>query len=281
MSENDALLRNISDTARWTAFYRARESERSDALFRDPFARRLAGERGEQIAKSFKRDRSWAFVVRTHLFDELVRKVIAHGTDTILNLAAGLDTRPYRMDLPSSLRWIEVDLPELMEYKKEMLKDASPHCYLERVPMDLTNREQRRALFQRVGETSSHVLTLSEGILIYFEESDVAELAQDLAGPQNFQHWAIDLASPSLLRMMQGELGPQLERASSPLKFAPQEGPDFFAKYGWKPIVIESNVKAAARFKRGPLLLRLLSLFPDSKGRAGKGIWGGVLLLGR
>lgn len=55
------LIRNVSDTARWVAFYRAQETERPDAVFRDPFARRLAGQRGEQIAKAMPlgRDNSW------------------------------------------------------------------------------------------------------------------------------------------------------------------------------------------------------------------------------
>jgi O-methyltransferase involved in polyketide biosynthesis len=53
MSDTGPLIRNISDTALWVAVYRARETDRPDAVFRDPFARRLAGERGEQIAQSF------------------------------------------------------------------------------------------------------------------------------------------------------------------------------------------------------------------------------------
>jgi hypothetical protein len=52
MSTREPLVRNISDTALLAAIYRARETKRSDAVFRDPFARRLAGERGDQIAKS-------------------------------------------------------------------------------------------------------------------------------------------------------------------------------------------------------------------------------------
>ena len=54
---SEPVLRNISDTARWVAFYRAMESERPDALFHDPYARRLAGERGEQIVRSLPRGR--------------------------------------------------------------------------------------------------------------------------------------------------------------------------------------------------------------------------------
>src|SRR6185369_17641435 len=44
------LVSNVSDTARWVATYRAQETARPDALFKDPFAERLAGERGRAIA---------------------------------------------------------------------------------------------------------------------------------------------------------------------------------------------------------------------------------------
>src|SRR6266550_8482530 len=108
------LVENISDTARWVAVFRAEESERADAVFHDPYARRLAGEKGEQIANAmeFSRKNSWSFVARTFLFDEFIKQHIEQGFDTIINLAAGLDTRPYRMNLPASLKWVEVDLPE-------------------------------------------------------------------------------------------------------------------------------------------------------------------------
>src|SRR5262245_61383351 len=98
---SDPGLRNVSDTARWVAIYRAIESERPDALFRDPYARRLAGERGERIraAMEFANRNAWSFVARTVLFDRFVTESIANGTDMIVNLAAGLDTRPYRMAL--------------------------------------------------------------------------------------------------------------------------------------------------------------------------------------
>src|SRR2546423_3295786 len=114
MSEPESRIRNISDTARWVAVYRARETERTDAVFRDPFARRLAGKRGEQIAASisFAEKNSWPFVARTWLVDQVISNQIKLGTDMVVNLAAGLDGRPYRMNLPGSLQWIEVELTE-------------------------------------------------------------------------------------------------------------------------------------------------------------------------
>src|SRR5260370_29189611 len=108
MSEPECRIRNISDTARWVAVYRARETERTDAVFRDPFARRLAGERGEQIAASmsFAEKNSWPFVARTWLIDHVISNQIKLGTDMIVNLAAGLDARPFPLNLPRSLLWV-------------------------------------------------------------------------------------------------------------------------------------------------------------------------------
>ena len=127
---DEPLIRDISDTARWMAVYRARETEREDAAFRDPFARALAGERGERIAQAltFTDENAWSFVARTYLFDRFVTRLVQHGADMVVNLAAGLDTRPYRMELPASLRWVEVDLPDILDYKEEILGDATPVC---------------------------------------------------------------------------------------------------------------------------------------------------------
>ena len=54
------------------------------------------------------------------------------------NLAAGLDARPYRMDLPPSMQWMEIDFPEIISYKQEILSADQPRCHLERVALDLS-----------------------------------------------------------------------------------------------------------------------------------------------
>src|SRR5437867_13054011 len=83
-------IRNISDTARWAAVYRARETERPDALFRDPFARRLACERGEEIANAiaFSNQNTWSWIARTYLFDHFITQEIAAGSDPVIKLVA-------------------------------------------------------------------------------------------------------------------------------------------------------------------------------------------------
>ena len=106
-------IRNVSDTALWVAVYRAMESERADALFHDPFARRLGGARGQAIVDALPNgaQTAWPLVVRTVVMDDIVQRCVAQGVRTVLNLAAGLDARPYRLPLPADLRWLHVDMP--------------------------------------------------------------------------------------------------------------------------------------------------------------------------
>jgi methyltransferase (TIGR00027 family) len=278
--QEQPLLRNISDTALWVAVYRARETERRSALFQDPFARKLAGERGEQIAKGMEPGQryEWPYIARTLRFDQIVTEQIKQGADMVINLAAGLDTRPYRMDLPSWLQWIEVDLPDMIDYKEKVLAGEKPRCALERVCLDLADLAGRRALFRKLGGNAKKVLVLTEGLLVYLTRDEVSELSRDLATQSTFKDWAIDLCSPGLLKMLQKNLG-ALSEAGSPLKFGPEEGPDFFNASGWKAVEVYSMLKTAASIKRLPFFLRLMALLPESNGRQGSRPWGAVCRL--
>jgi methyltransferase (TIGR00027 family) len=283
VSSSEPLIRNISDTALWAAMYRASENDRPDAVFHDRFARQLAGSRGQEIADSMpsRHRQAWAWVARTYVFDEFIRQQVAQGVDMVVNLAAGLDARPYRMDLPSSLKWIEVDLPELLSYKEDILKAEAPRCALERVALDLADVTARRELFDQLGRKASKVLVLTEGLLIYLSADEVIALAHDLATPSSFQGWAIDLASPGLLRILQRNLQPKLDQAGATLKFGPKEGPLFFVPHGWKPIEVRPLLKTAAHLKRLSFWMRLLAKLPESTGEQGSRPWGGVCLLTR
>ncbi len=136
------MIQNVSDTARWVAHYRAMESDRPDAIFRDPFARRLAGPEGEAIVNNLPGGRSIApaIIVRTAVLDEMILdRITNHGADLVLNLAAGLDARPWRLPLPPALHWIDVDLPGILNYKTEMLRNERPVCHYEAITADLTD----------------------------------------------------------------------------------------------------------------------------------------------
>jgi methyltransferase (TIGR00027 family) len=167
-------LQSVSDTAFWMAYYRALESARPDALIHDPYARHLAGERGEQMVQRLTKGRGMTWpILRTVSFDELVLRQVTQGIDTVLNLAAGLDARPYRLCLPASLHWIEVDLPEVIAYKEEKLAGVAPACHLRRVTVQLSQPDLRQSLFAQVNAASARVLVLTEGLLTYLRAEEL------------------------------------------------------------------------------------------------------------
>ena len=281
MPEPPGVVRHISDTALWAAYFRAEETKRPDALFRDPYAEILEGGKGAEIARTIPEGQAhaWAWVSRTYLFDQFLRKEIEQGSDLVVNCAAGLDARPYRMELPSSLRWFELDLPDILSYKEERLAKEKPGCALERIRVDLANASDRRKVLESIGAKGKRGVVLTEGLLIYLSPEEVGSFARDLAGTASFQRWILDLASPGLLRMMQKTAGKTLERIGAPFRFGPVEGPGFFGPHGWDAMQVNGVLKTAARFGRPPFILRLLAKLPESTGPKGNRPWSGVCLM--
>ena len=279
-------IENVSDTARWVAVYRAMETARPDAIFRDPFADRLAGERGREILDGMPKGRAlaWPMIVRTAVFDEVILDAVENKkADLVVNLAAGLDARPWRMPLPPSLHWVDVDLPGILNYKTGMLQGETPVCRYEAVTADLTDAALRRELFSRLGAGSSRALVLSEGLLVYLAPEEVAALAADLHAQPSFQEWMIDLASPQLLKRMKRMWGKNLP-SSAPFRFAPEEGTEFFRPYGWREAQYRSLLEEAYRLNRTMkgawLWKRIFPLFPK-KVREGFKRFSGIVLLER
>lgn len=279
---NDKLVSHVSDTARWVAVYRAWESARPNALFRDPFAEHLAGERGQAIAQLMPRQArsGWPIIVRTYLLDALILKSIAEGCDCVVNLAAGLDARPYRMALPSSLQWIEVDFPAMIEEKQRLLQGAQPVCRLSRYAADLSDPVARVALLDKIAATATKTLVVTEGLLVYLPEHVVRDLANDLMRYASIHWWAFDLASPGLLTMMRKSMGEQLINA--PMVFAPANGVAFFENLGWRVLDVQSFFRVAARLRRLPWFLRPFALLPDpNPRRPGNARWSATIRLGK
>ena len=279
----DNPIRNVSDTALWVAIYRAMESERSDALFNDPFARRLGGERGEAIVRAMPKGAatSWPMVVRTAVMDEIILRCVQQGAATVLNLAAGLDARPYRLPLPASLRWLHVDLPDMVDYFRGQMAGETPHCELEFIAADMRDADAKRDVFTRAA-THGPVLVITEGLLVYLESDQVAGLARDLHDIAHAKWWLTDLASPMLLKFLEKQWAPKLKEGNAPFRFGPAEGTAFFTPFGWREAEFRSTWDESFRLQRtmrGAWLWNLLShLQPKAKQEAGRRMSGIVLL---
>jgi methyltransferase (TIGR00027 family) len=278
---------NISDTARWVAVYRAQETARPDAIFRDPFAERLAGERGPQILEEMPAGRAsaWAMIVRTAVLDEMILDAIHNRhAGLVVNLAAGLDARPWRLPLPPALHWVDVDLPGILNYKTDMLRKETPVCRYEAVTADLTEVPERQALFARLGAGSTHALVITEGLLIYLTPEQVGSLAADLHAQPTFQEWLTDLASPQLVKRMNRTWGKKLKEAGAPFQFAPAESTEFFRPFGWCEAQWRSTWEEAHRLKRtmkGAWLWNLIGKLSSKRAREGFRRFSGYALLER
>lgn len=266
-------IRNVSDTALWVAIYRAMESERSDAIFRDPYARKLGGERGEDAVRTMPRGKmmAWPMIVRTAVMDEIVLRCVAEGARTVLNLAAGLDARPYRLTLPAELRWMHVDLPDMVDYFRDNMRDETPRCRVEFHAADLRDADARRRLFEDASREGP-MLVVTEGLLIYLDPADVAPLARDLHDIAGARWWLSDLASPMLLERVTKNWDRELAQANAPFRFAPANGTDFFEPFGWHESEFRSTFDESLRLNRSFPFARLtnwlLNVYSRDKARA-------------
>ena len=234
-AESEAAIDDVADTALWIAAYRARETARADALFRDPLAARLAGPKGARLAATMTSAEQfyWMTAVRTVVIDELLLEAVARGAGMVLNLGAGLDTRPYRLALPATLRWLEVDAPKIVAHKDELLRAERPQCELERVTADLGDDGARRALFARLGEAGQDVVVLTEGVLGYLTENEVAALADDLRGHSRFRTWIADHSARFLTRTVRARVQ-RSHLKNAQLRFQPENWEQFFRAHGWR-----------------------------------------------
>ncbi len=279
-------ITHVSDTALWVAMYRAWESERPDALFRDPYARRLAGEKGAGIVRRMRGGKQWAWphIVRTAAFDDLILKCVAQGADAVLNLAAGLDARPWRLDLPASLAWYQVDYPDMLDYVRGQLAGERPRCRVEWESADLADPAQRRALFTRVGAAHRRVVVVSEGLLIYLRPEEVAALADDLHAQRSFDRWVLDIVLPRAIKMMRRRTRKQMAEANAEFRFGPAENTAFFAPHGWTELEYRGSFPEAVRLKRLPWYMwiwRAIGAVLPRKRRREFARFAGFALMGR
>jgi methyltransferase (TIGR00027 family) len=272
------VVDRVQDTASWVAMARALESERSDALFHDSLARRLAGPQGEVMVRNLsKAGGTWPIVVRTRLIDSFIDEALERGLDAVVNLAAGLDSRPYRMALPEELTWLEVDLADVIELKHRALESEKPRCRLERIAMDLANVAERRSFFVTTSKRFARTLVLTEGLLYYLPEATALELAQDLLCLRP-QRWITDLHNSAVVKFIAERTGNALQGTAA-MQFATTVGPSVFEPLGWKTLATKSVFKEAGRLKRLPFPLWLFARLPEKPYGTKDRPWTGVCVL--
>jgi methyltransferase (TIGR00027 family) len=205
MSPANGQINHVSDTALMVAACRALETELEDAFVRDPFAARLAGERGVAILRSLPHANvvRLGLAVRTRFVDELLLEGLReYPVTTVLSIGCGLDTRPWRLDLPPHLRWIEIDFREVLDYKDRLMFGETPRCRRERLTADLNDPAERSAMYKTAG--SAVAIMITEGLLLYLPAATVEALATEASSHSGVSHWISDITTSAFSKVLGG-----------------------------------------------------------------------------
>lgn len=271
----DALAR----TAEWTACMRSHAALQPRSRLNDPFASLIlqelnTGLRDGQYAPASAASAVSVIALRTLVFDDLIVQAIRDARiSLVLNLGAGFDTRPYRLALPPDCRWVEVDQEAVVERKRRLFSAISPQCQLDYVACDLVQRSERIHLFEHLATHGGRSLVITEGVLIYLREDEVAGLASDLASLLRAHLWITDLGSRYFVAQdrhatwcneaprnsMPANTPAASTVAAMPPGFAPAVGSGFFADYGWREQCYRSYFEEGHRLGYTRLLPWLLS----------------------
>jgi methyltransferase (TIGR00027 family) len=201
MSQSHGEISHVSDTALMVAACRALETDSPDGFVRDPFAARLAGERGMAMLRALPQPEMMRFGigVRSRFVDEMVVETLAsEKIATVLSLGCGLDTRPWRLELPPELRWIEVDFAEMLDYKNGRMSAESPRCRRESIAADANDAAQRRNIYTAAG--GAPALMITEGFLMYLPAATVEALAAEAWHTSGIAHWMSDITTTAFMK---------------------------------------------------------------------------------
>ncbi|MCU0511715.1 MAG: class I SAM-dependent methyltransferase [Anaerolineae bacterium] len=177
LKHSAAALTGVPETLLIPLYARAQETQRPGGICSDPLAVTML----ERIDYDFSRfaaghASALGIAIRTEILDELTRAYLAQHPDAVVvNIAAGLDTRFFRVDT-GRCRWYELDLPESIALRRRLLDETERHPCLAASALD----HDWLAQIERRPPT----LIIVEGLLMYFREDEVQRLL--LAVAQHF-----------------------------------------------------------------------------------------------
>jgi len=260
----------IAPTSRWMAAARARESERANRLFDDPLAAALAGPEGFAWLDRMKAAAGSGGpelypVIRTRFFDEFLLDACGNsGMRQVVLVAAGLDTRAFRLDWPPGTRLYEMDLPEVLDAKEAVMKKAGAQASCERHTLrtDLRQDTWPEALLAAGYQPRSPSVWLIEGLLFYLPSAAVDTLLAKVGG---------QMTAGSLLGLDVMNMGLFVsplawrQRAALNRQGAPGRFGMLMARHGWEADVTQPGEEGAS-FGRWPkpVLPRWLPGLPRS-----------------
>ena len=241
MSPADHLL---ASTARWTAAVRAQESAREDRLFNDPWAAALAGPEGAAWIEHRPPGSTVPIALRTRFFDDFVQRIAAQdGIRQIVLMAAGLDTRAFRLPWPERTRLFELDQFTVLKYKDQVLAaaGAQPACTRQVIEADLTS-PWKEALLKVGFDPQKPSGWLLEGFLFYLTNEHITRLLDEitiLAAPGSWL--GFDIVNSTMLTSPLTQKWVEMQAQSGAPWTGTMDDPvGFLAERGWQATLTQA-----------------------------------------
>jgi methyltransferase (TIGR00027 family) len=233
------------------------EAKKTDPLavdkYAEVFCRRVGGEwttavEGTDPEHPLQTEFGEHFVnfqgARTKYFDEYFAQAIEAGVQQVVLLAAGLDSRAYRLPWADGTVVYELDQPRVLEFKREAIEelDDAPKAQRREVPVDL-REDWPRALQEAGFDPSRPSAWIAEGLLIYLPATAQEQLfagIDALAAPGSFVgiEEAVPMPDEAFEAKRAEALASDEENAFFTLVYNQQHAPAerWFGEHGWDAV---------------------------------------------
>lgn len=247
-------LKGVAKTSLLVAAMRAEESKLNESegrLFLDPYAELLAGAEGLALKEKAIAavGNQPAIAVRTAYIDEKFNNAINAGIKQFVIIAAGMDSRAYRLNFSPDTNVFELDQPEVLKYKSEKLINAQSKCQRIEIAVNLIEEWQNKLLVAGFNKNEKTLWNV-EGLLMYLNESEVITLIQrinSLASTEDIMLFdiftRIMLDAPFMKTNLEF-----LANLGAPWLFGTNDPEEFMHKLGWSVKLTQPGEYAPSRW---------------------------------
>jgi methyltransferase (TIGR00027 family) len=245
----------VARTAMYMSLIRDHESRRPDALFRDPFSAAVVAELAgsqeldelavglggtlESLSDALDKPEFRYFPVRTRYFDDRLVAAMHGGIRQVVSLAAGADGRPMRLDCPAGTRWYELDMPEMVAFKKALMArtEFAPTCNWYGIGADLA-ADWYGKLQQAGFDQRQPSVWLVEGLLMYVADEVAHRILAKLTGASApSSQLLVEHLNTKMMIRRGGTIQDAVKAQNVVLVSARDDIAEWLAGYGWRAVV--------------------------------------------